>query len=166
MDKDGIKGLAKKAIASADESIRKAAAGVNDGVDQAKEGMRKSAYANKLTKDIQNCIKDLEKSNKTVTPGNAHDNTEVLIAKLKAAVKLIKDDPYNCEVILDSLIEDFKKAIDYMLDNNTSSEEILEMTVMTKHYNDASRACQKAKDLIEEERKASEQTETEKTRPI
>ena len=149
MDKDGIRELAHRAIANADEGIRKAAAGVNEGVDQVKESQRKSAYSSKMTKDIQNCIKDLEKGNKTVTPGNAHDDTEVLIAKLKTAVKLIKDEPYKCDVILDSLIEDFTKAIDYMLENNTSPEEMLEMTVMIKNYNSAVRACQTAKGVVE-----------------
>lgn len=165
MDKDGIREFAQRAIANADEGIRRAAAGVNEGVDQARDGLRKSAFANKLIKDIQNCIKELEKGNKAVTPGSAHDDTESLVAKLKNVVKIIKEDPYNCEAILDSMIEDFKNAIDYMLDNNTSPEQMLEMTVMTKNYNSAIRACQSAKGLIEEVREADEQAAAEKNAP-
>lgn len=165
MAKDTIRELAQRAVTNADEGLRRAAAGVNEGVDQAREGMRKASLANKLTKDIQNCIKELEKSNKTVTPGNVHDDTESLIEKLTAEVALIKDDPYDCEESLASLIEEFCNVKEFMLDNNTSPKEILEMTVMTKHYDHAIRACQNAKRLAEEEREAAAKAEAEKNAP-
>lgn len=165
MDMDTVRDLAQRAKVNAEVGIKRAAAGVNEGVDLAKEGIRKSALSNKLTKDIQNCIKQLEEENKTVTPGNTQSDTEALIEKLASEVKLIKDDPYNCEGSLESIISECNNAVEYMLDNNNSPDEILAMSVMTKRYNDAKRACQRAKDLAAEEREAVAKAEAENNAP-
>lgn len=147
MDKATFKELAKKAIANADEGIRKAATSVNSGVDNAKAGIRKAAFANKVTKEIHKCIKDLEKENKTVTPGSVHEDTAHLIEKLIGTVKRIQEDPDNVEEIMTRQIEELQEMID-----SISTVESVEMTVMSKHYDAAKHACQKSIAVIEAEK--------------
>lgn len=160
MDMATLKELARKAVANADEGIKKAAASVNDGVDNAKAGISKAAYANKVTKEIKNCIKDLEKEKKTVTPGSVHEDTDHLIKKLNGAVKQIQEDPNNGEEILTRQIEDLQEMIDRI-----STEESVEMTVMSKHYDAAKHACQKSIAVVEAEKEAEAKAEAEKNEP-
>lgn len=156
MDKDDIKAIFKKARFSAGEGIKKAgdvakkaASGVNDGLDTAKESLRKAALAKDGLHEIHACIKELEDDNKVRTYENVYEETKVLISKLKDLSKRISKDPENCEKEIDTVADECRARMKELLESDVAGEELQKMQVLSKRYEDALRACMRAKTAIE-----------------
>lgn len=172
MAKVNIKNLAQKAIAGADDGIqkaaeaaKKAAVGVNDGFDAAKASVQKSAYTNKVSKGVSTCIRELEKSKKTNTSKIIQDRTNSLIQQLEDLTDSIKENPYECEDAIESRIEDINQAMNVMIESSKTNDEMLALTVMSKHYGDAIKACRESLRIIAEEKQAVAEAEAKKSAP-
>ena len=156
MAKNRLKELAQKALEGAGENLqkagevaKKAAAGVNDGIDEAKAGMQKVTLANRLAKSINVCIKELEKENKANSTDAIHERTESLIQQLKGLFDIIKENPYECKGEIEAEIDRLTKMRKDIIENSKTNEELLEMTVMSKRYGEAIQACQETIAVID-----------------
>lgn len=62
----------------------------------------------------------------------------------------IKDNPYECEGVIKSGIEDINQVLNAMIENSKTTDEMLALTVMSKHYDDAIKACRESLRIIAE----------------
>lgn len=157
MAKKRLKELAQKALESAGENLqkagavaKKAAAGVNDEIDEAKVGIQKATLANRLAKNINVCIKALEKENKANSTDAIHECTELLTKQLEDLSGTIKNDPYECRGEIESEINRIVQMRKDMIESSKTNEEMLEMTVMSKRYGEAIQACQETIAVMDE----------------
>lgn len=157
MDRDDVMSIVKKArsnagdgIKKASEAAKKAASGVSGGLESAKDGMRKASLAKDGIKTIQVCIKELEEENKATNDDVVNEETKRMIRQMKYLSKVIKQDPENCESIIDEFANECRVRLKELLDKDAAGEELLKVQVLTKHYEDAILASQGARTAVKE----------------
>lgn len=156
MDKIDFRELAQKVKANADDGIKKvgvaaqkAAAGINDGLDSAKESLRKSSIAKNAVKELQTGIKELEEENKAKAQDTIHKETDIIIEQLKDLLQAVKRDPENSGETIDSLAEEYRSKISSMVSDIPEGDDLMIVQAMSIRYEDALRACLQAKTALE-----------------